>query len=517
MKDTVKKTFILIMILCFVLAPLFGVIDISRAENGEARDITGGCTFTLDGGGDTSAMTDGSYYTNTLLKGGEVVRIKAPEPIGGVYVLFDKAPGVWGLYLSDGTRKRCGEENFLHEYQSVEGEYVTVIALNFPVETSIADIRILSKGEKLPPTVQVWKAPSGDCDVMLVSCHSDDDQLFFAGVIPDAVVRGVRLQLVQFVNHNDSHSRHHELLNGLYLAGLDRYPIIGELPDTGRTSDEETAIHALTELGFTYDGIVEKQVELIRQYRPTIVITHDINGEYGHGAHILASHAVRDAVESAPDASKYPASAAAYGTHDVKKTYIHLYGENTIDFEIDEALDRFGGKTAFSVSQDAFRQHYSQKNTAYYPWIFGENGEITLSTQIRDYSPRRYGLWRSTVGDDKYRADFYDNTAFERVREAAAPTEVPTAEPTAVPTAGPTPTVTESATPYSTDTTVPEESTQPSAPPSEAPTHTADNTHAPILPVKGGARTLPAAVVVLMLLALLALAAAAMYLVLKYN
>jgi LmbE family N-acetylglucosaminyl deacetylase len=46
------------------------------------------------------------------------------------------------------------------------------------------------------------------------------------------------------------------------------------------------------------DGLIHKITKVIKQAGPQIVITHGINGEYGHPGHILTHLAVRSAIES---------------------------------------------------------------------------------------------------------------------------------------------------------------------------------------------------------------------------
>lgn len=168
--------------------------------------------------------------------------------------------------------------------------------------------------------------------------------------------------------------------------------------------------------------MVQMQVELLREFKPQIVLVHDVDGEYGHGAHILNSHSLRDDLPLASDATKYPESAEKYGVWDPLKVYIHLYDSkkakkykldaplNTIDFEIDVPLEFFGGRTAYQVSQDAFRCHISQFKSRYRIWLLGTDDKpVTKASQFPKYTPRYYGLYYSAVGKDKIKTDFYEN------------------------------------------------------------------------------------------------------------
>ena len=43
--------------------------------------------------------------------------------------------------------------------------------------------------------------------------------------------RGLKVQVVYMTNHNDTQSRPHELLNGLWVVGIRHYPVISDFPD----------------------------------------------------------------------------------------------------------------------------------------------------------------------------------------------------------------------------------------------------------------------------------------------
>ena len=150
-----------------------------------------------------------------------------------------------------------------------------------------------------------------------------------------------------------------------------------------RVDSEAAGLAVFEAQGVDYADMVQMQVELLREFKPQIVLVHDVDGEYGHGAHILNSHSLRDALPLASDATKYPESAEKYGVWDPLKVYIHLYDSkqakkhkldaplNTIDFEIDVPLEFFGGRTAYQVSQDAFRCHISQFKSRFRIWLLG--------------------------------------------------------------------------------------------------------------------------------------------------
>jgi LmbE family N-acetylglucosaminyl deacetylase len=470
----------LIAFIAFAL--LFACIPVpSSLGESVMRDITANCSMELNGASINGMLIDNNE-TTYLKYSQAVITVHAGEPIGGIYIKFDRTPPSWTLWFN-GMYQSCGTYGFLHEFQKVDSTSASQLTLSFPKEVSIADIFIFSLGSKPPANVQVWRPAWGRCDLMLLSAHSDDDQLFFAGAVPDAVARGAEVQVCFFTNHWNTHSRPHELLNGLWTCGLTRYPVIGPFTDTGRGYSEEQGLQLFASLGFTYDDMVRHQTMLLRKYKPQIVLAHDILGEYGHSAHIIDSHALRDAALVSNDASHYPELAQTFGTWNVPKIYIHLYWEGEIDFEIDTPLSYFGGKTAYQVSQDAFRCHISQMGTRYRYWLLGTaDNPVTNSYGFPMYSPRYYGLWRSLVGADSVKKHFYENISLYGDSHAApvntavpATTTPPTPKPTPTPTPTPTPAPTPTPTPRPTRMPI----IRPTPTPTPLPTPTLTPTHTP--------------------------------------
>ena len=54
-------------------------------------------------------------------------------------------------------------------------------------------------------------------------------------------------------------------------------------------------------------------MERIRRFRPEVILTHDLNGEYGHNQHKVTARTMQAAIEAAADPTRYPASAQLYG------------------------------------------------------------------------------------------------------------------------------------------------------------------------------------------------------------
>ena len=130
---------------------------------------------------------------------------------------------------------------------------------------------------------------------------------------------------------------------------------------------------------------------------PEVVVTHDVNGEYGHGAHKVAADAAQRCIALAADAAWQDEQLAYKQPWQVKKLYLHLYelGQLRMDWRV--PLDAFDGKTAFDMAEAAFQCHTSQLKTGYCVEDFGP------------YDNAVFGLTFSAVGEDQDKNDFFEH------------------------------------------------------------------------------------------------------------
>lgn len=356
---------------------------------------------------DMKAISDSSHYTYIPFDGGETITLTSEQEISSIYILWNKIPGAW-TYSADGTDYSGGENNFLHEYIALETP-VHEIVITIPEDgAEITDLHAFSAGT-LPDWVQVWQPPCEIADVLLFSTHADDEQLFFAGILPYyAIERQVYVQVVYMTHHWASRTRPHEQLDGLWTVGIRNYPVISGFRDDFRAPGEEGesvgAVLARARWIYNEDDWIQFQVEALRRFKPQVVIGHDLRGEYVHGAHILNSVALQSALELSNDPEYDPESAEKYGLWDVPKTYFHLYAENQIVMDWDTPYESMGGLTPFEMTKRGFACHLSQQYLWFPDWI-----SPAKASGIRNYSPCRFGLYRSTVGEDVEKNDFLEN------------------------------------------------------------------------------------------------------------
>lgn len=368
----------------------------ATAEGTQAQNLTAGAVMTLNGTeAGVSGIKDGAYTSKVSCKAGDTLNISADTEIWSIYLIFDRAPEKYTVE-SGGQIQACGLSGFLHEVvrPTTPSKEITI---TLP-ESILCDVSVYAKGT-LPSSVQDWNAPYDDCDMLLLPTHADDEHIFFGGIMPYyAGEKGMKVQVAYLTNHWGEPYRPHELLNGLWEVGIRAYPIISEFPDYYSKALD----HAKT----LYDtnDVLAYEVELLRRFKPEVVIDHDINGEYGHGVHMLNTWILQQAVEQSGDAQYFPESARKYGTFDVQKTYLHLYPENELIMDVDTPLTAFGGKTAYEMAVSGFAKHTSQQK-----WFSVEKSG--------KYDCRKFGLYRTTVGPDSGIGDFFENVTFSDAPE----------------------------------------------------------------------------------------------------
>lgn len=404
------------VVLCLIICLSFFSAMPAFAEEKIGEDITDKVemNFTV-GKGTSRLLKDRNVETGCSSADRFELLIKSSEPIYGVYLLWNDAVAEWTL--SDGTNSVSGGKNgFWHEYAELPGGTEYTMSWSGAPGAELAEIYFLSAGE-LPDFVQVWDTPCEKADILLLPTHADDEHLWFGGTMPYyAGELGYKIQVVYLMKHVSG--RHHELLNGLWHVGIRNYPVISEFIDKYSGS----LAHAKTL--YPEDKVLEFLVENIRRFRPEVILGHDLDGEYGHGAHMLNAYVLsKFALEAANDPAQCPESAAKYGVWEPKKCYLHLYQENEIFIDwTAKILTAFGGKNSYDVAQEGFDCHVSQRTF------------FSMSLDDRSkYGNALFGLCYSTVGPDLLKNDFLEN-----IPEEALTTWVVEADP--VPDETPLPT-----------------------------------------------------------------------------
>jgi len=402
---TLKKTIrlsIILLVLTVTAAICSGYGVFAAAEDQKATDIISRCELKASRfsseysslwndktSGVFSVYGDGQQYLNVDLKGNEA---------RGIYIKWAKKVYIWRLEatLSDGqvVSSEHGKYGFLQEYTelpkgTVSFRMVTDDGTNRPLE--MVEMEVFTPGV-LPDRVHIWQPTPSTAEIMMIATHQDDEVLYFGGAIPYYAAERGYDTIIAYTAHASA-VRQHEALEGLWTCGVRQHPIFMFYPDKYCTTLNK-ARRIWSEQDVTRD-----LTELLVRYRPQVVISQDINGEYGHGQHLITVHCLRNALELAQDAEYISGSLPAYQPWSVSKCYLHLYWNNRIVMQWGQIkLESAGGKTALQVARDAYKCHVSQHKFGY-----------EVGTTEETFDCRRFGLYRTTVGEDVSKDDFFEN------------------------------------------------------------------------------------------------------------
>ncbi len=403
-----------------VCAPAF-----SRAELPTSDDITKLCTITEPAPGRAARrLTDGDVETYTEFSQYKDFRCVWGEdaPVAGMYLKLYAAPSKFVLTQLDATGEALSEQTvespLLNAYYPLEIAARGVL-IHSEEDMSIGEVAFYSAGN-LPESAHDWQPPAKKADLLVISAHCDDELLYFGGTIPTyAGERGLTVQVAYMAN--EERLRMDEAMNGLWLCKVRNASVLVGMKDA-YTETLEAA-----EKRWGRDETVAAIVSLIRRFKPEVIVTHDLEGEYGHGAHRITASCTLEAVSAAADGTLYPESAERYGAWQTKKLYLHLYDTGAIIMDWRVPLAAFDGLTALDVANQAYDCHVSQQE-------FHQNVYDT-----GDFSSAEFGLAYTQVGQDVAGGDFFENIPLETLTNYVAPTPSPTPEPTPTPTLAPTP------------------------------------------------------------------------------
>lgn len=339
-------------------------------------------------------FTDKDYFNF----GNITIMIPSSKKIDGILIKFHsinnnitlKSYTITGKELYHYTNK--GRTKF-HEYYELN-EKTSTIQININNTNNskgITSIRIYEKG-KVGISVEKWKNPPKKCDLMVASAHRDDELLFFGGTIP--YYHGVRKKKVctVFFSGNDI-LRIREALASQWSMGIKNYPIF-----MGFKGGYHNGVNGVFVDWGGENYVFNKTVSLIRKYKPDVIVTHDINGEYGHPTHKLLPYLIKKSILMSKDKNIYNESYIKYGIHQIKKLYLHNYYKNDIIINWNESSSLLDRKTPFEVALVGYDKYYSQHN------IFRMN-----DNRVRKYPNDKYELIYTIVGNDIKKNDFFEN------------------------------------------------------------------------------------------------------------
>ncbi len=363
----------------------------------KAEDISSKCKYKVTGGGANALLDDSVHSSWTYDSAGAFIGIKLPSGVrpGWLRVEWRFDPSGYELDEYDASMNLLRQRDQTSTFPNIYSLYpllpeTAYIQLKMTVKgQAVHKLRVYSAGE-LPRDVQQWEPPVEKADLMLVSTHEDDEVIFMGGTIPYYATALKKPMIVVYMT-NCSRLRRGEALNCLWKMGVKNYPEFINLTDR--------RVHSINEgikLWGGKEAILEQVVARIRRYKPEVIVTHDLNGEYGHNQHKITARCMSYAIEAAADETRYPESFQKYGAWQVKKLYLHLYNENEIMMDWETKLDSLNGYSPLQVAKLGMKEHASQ--TKYYS--VKSHGQ---------YDNAKYGLYFTTVGLDVAKNDFLEN------------------------------------------------------------------------------------------------------------
>lgn len=400
----------------FLACLLLGLLLLSPALAEDAQDISAQCSFRSDSGArkpDKLIDQDYSAYWQSGERRNPYLIIESDEPIFGLYLCFREMPQSYEIQRREGDEWITileGDTRYHHAFYALEGESEIRIYSTQSKKHRLKfnELSILGEGE-VPAWVQRWEEPEEKADLMLLVAHPDDDLIFYAGAIPTYDVEMGKRMVIAYLTYCDK-TRRSEALNGLWSMGVRNYPIFGDFPDKYSRSLKE----AYKEVAGSGVNTGKKKVytwltELLRKYRPEVLLSLDTEGEYGHGQHRLVADASIQCFDLAADPQSYPESAERYGVWEVKKLYLHRYGSEDVQLHLpwNVPLNSQGGRTGMQAAEEALLCHVSQSDQTYK--VGNRRVPISVEEFGGCYDNTIFGLYASRVGPDVEKNDFLEH------------------------------------------------------------------------------------------------------------
>lgn len=354
-----KRISAIVLAVLLIAAPFFSFAD----SEPEAKNLSAACEYTSSANPnalfrvrDKDSLTHLNFGENGYLS----VSWDESLPVSRFCVYFASLPKAY-------TVSRYSFLDELIDSRTIEGGRMTPvfeleagtgrIELRSDYNMDIVQARVYGEGT-LPEPYQPFCDVPDKLDYLIVSTHPDDDVLFMGAIVPlFGVDKGYEGAIAYMTT--GLRDRIAEALNGAWAMGLKNYPFFASFPDIWEGAPESE------KQTFVYQDVVTYLVRLYRKHRPSVVFSHDLEGEYGHWQHKLVARAVLEACSLAADAGFDSASAESLGVWQVAKCYLHLYSENAIKLDVHAPLDAFDGLSAFEVAKRAMRKHPSQAAIGY--------------------------------------------------------------------------------------------------------------------------------------------------------
>jgi LmbE family N-acetylglucosaminyl deacetylase len=271
---------------------------------------------------------------------------------------------------------------------------------------------------------KAWLPRPPKVGLMVVSAHPDDEGIFFGGVIPYYTrTKNIAALLVSMTSGDwtlDPTTREAEQRNAAWAYGLRYQPLFPRFRDVSNSVSSSYPDKIDATWDYWADGILQNDgadieagktkairylAEKFRRYRPEVVATHDLSGEYGHYNHMATAWAVTQAFAVAADPAEDAPELGGLPPWQIKKLYIHKYPSLRLFHDHWETLSIDDGGIMRSPREVAnigldFHVTQGQPNVS----TVHAAGEVPGNWAL--HPSEWWGLYASTVGPDTVQPDF---------------------------------------------------------------------------------------------------------------
>ena len=356
----------------------------------EAPELTERCEISMNGKKTGKNVTDHSL--KSFWESGSVkepwVTITSEEPIYGLYLCFRTMPE-YEVQVDRGNgweKAADGNPVFLHAYYELDGVTKIRIQATGEKKTVLGFNEISVFGEGITPEwVQRWEPTPEKTDLLFMIANPDEETLYFGGAIPVYACERKCSTAVVCMAY-DNQSRRGELLNSLWSMGYRYYPMISPYKSIGDKERTQALAYA---------------AEAIRRCRPEVVVTLDENGEGKNSLRKKVAGICREAYDLAASEN------GETGSWQAKKLYMHLYGSDPTILDWDQPLESQKGLSGISAARYAYLYYKTQDAT----------DKSVLGTGSK-YPNNRFGLVKTTVGEDQAKDDFLENIPADCLTQA---------------------------------------------------------------------------------------------------